>query len=43
MGQPERAMEYFKRALKINPNMQGVALNIELLQKQFVEKRKSYI
>lgn len=43
MNQPERALEYFKRALKINPNMQGVALNIELLQKQLAEKRKSYI
>ena len=43
MDQPERALEYFRRALKINPNMQGVARNIELLQKQMDEKRKSYI
>ncbi len=43
MSQPERALGYFKRALKINPNMQGVALNIELLQKQGDEKRKRYI
>jgi tetratricopeptide (TPR) repeat protein len=43
MNQPERALVYSKRALKINPNMQGVALNIELLQKQLSEKRKSYI
>ena len=43
MNQPERALEYFKRALKINPNMQGVASNIELLQKLLDEKRKKYI
>ncbi len=43
MNQPERAMEYFKRALKINPNMQGVATNIELLQKLLDEKKKKYI
>jgi tetratricopeptide (TPR) repeat protein len=43
LNQPERALGYFKRALKINPNMQGVALNIELLQKQADEKRKGYI
>ena len=43
MNQPERALGYFKRALKINPNMQGVALNIELLQKQLDQKRKGYI
>ncbi len=43
MNQPERALGYFKRALKINPNMQGVARNIEQLQKQGDEKRKRYI
>ena len=43
MNQPERALDYFKRALKINPNMQGVASNIELLQKQFEQKHKRYI
>jgi tetratricopeptide (TPR) repeat protein len=43
LNQLERAVEYFKRALKINPNMQGVANNIELLEKQGNEKRKKYI
>ena len=43
MNQLERAVEYYQRALKINPNMQGVAVNIELLRKQLAEKRKSYI
>jgi len=43
LNQPERALEYFRRALKINPNMQGVANNIELLQQQIGAKGKSYI
>jgi len=43
LNQLERAVEYFKRALKINPNMQGVANNIGLLEKQGNEKRKKYI
>lgn len=43
MNQPERALGYLKRALKINPNMPGVESNIELLQKQLDDKRKKYI
>jgi tetratricopeptide (TPR) repeat protein len=43
LDQPERALDYFKRALKVNPNMQGVAHNIELLQKQADDKRKKFI
>ena len=39
MDQPERALVYFKRALRINPNMHGVAQNIELLEKQGNTKR----
>jgi len=39
MNQPERAVVYFKRALSINPNMHGVAQNIELLEKQGKTKR----
>ena len=43
LNQLERALDYFRRALKINPNMQGVAINIELLEKQRNDKRKKYI
>ncbi len=43
LNQPERALDYFRRALAINPNMQGVARNIELLQRVIEEKRKRYI
>ena len=43
LEQPERSLGYFKRALRVNPNLQGVARNIELLQKLIDEKRKRYI
>ena len=43
LNQPERALDYLKRALKINPNMPGVEGNIESLQKQLDDKRKKYI
>ncbi len=43
LDQPERALAYFKRALGINPNMQGVARNIELLQRILDEKRKRVV
>lgn len=34
----ERALEYFERALAINPNMRGVAMNILGLRKLLTEK-----
>lgn len=43
LSQPERALDYFKRALKINPNMHGVAQNIELLEQRGKAQRKNYI
>lgn len=43
LDEPQRALDYFRRALKINPNMQGVARNIELLEQQRKAKRGNYI
>lgn len=43
LDQPERALEYFRRALKINPNMRGVERNIELIEQQSKARRRSYI
>jgi tetratricopeptide (TPR) repeat protein len=43
LDQPQRALEYFRRALKINPNMQGVAKNIELIEQHGKGKRGNYI
>jgi tetratricopeptide (TPR) repeat protein len=39
LEQPERALDYFQRALKINPNMDGVARNIEAL-KEMISRRR---
>lgn len=43
LDQPERALGYFRRALRINPNLHGVARNIELLQRLIDEKHKRYV
>ena len=39
MNQPERALEYFQRALKLNPNMGSVAEAIEDLKRIVGERR----
>ncbi len=39
----EKSLVYFERALAINPNMQGVALNIIDLRKLIVEKARRAI
>jgi len=41
--QPERALEYFKRALAINPNLEDVAGHIKALEQLIAEKRERYI
>ena len=38
LDQAERALGYFQRALKINPNMQGVAQSVEVL-KELIDRR----
>ena len=39
----ERALEYFRRALKVNPNMDGVRLNILLLDKLIEQRHRNMI
>jgi tetratricopeptide (TPR) repeat protein len=39
----EKALEYFERALAINPNMEGVAMNIAGLRKLLSEKARRSI
>ena len=39
----DRALEYFEKALAINPNMQGVALNILALRKLRAERARKAI
>lgn len=43
LDQPARAIEYFKRALKINPNLRGVEESINVLEQQGKRGRGSYI
>jgi tetratricopeptide (TPR) repeat protein len=42
-GDLERALDYFRRALAINPNMEGVRGSIELIEKVLVERRRKFI
>jgi tetratricopeptide (TPR) repeat protein len=39
----EKALEYFERALAINPNMEGVAMNVVGLRKLLSERAKKVI
>ncbi len=42
-GDLERALGYFRRALTINPNMEGVRNSIELIDKLLGEHRRKFI
>jgi tetratricopeptide (TPR) repeat protein len=42
-GDLERALDYFRRALTVNPNMEGVRNSIELIEKLLVERRRKFI
>ena len=42
-GDLERALDYFRRALTINPNMNGVRNSIDLIEKLLVERRRRFI
>ena len=43
LDQPERALDYFRRALRINPNLRGVAEVIPQLEQLLKERRKGTI
>ena len=43
LDQPERALDYFQRALKVNPNMRQVEVVVEQLRQLIAEKRKGTI
>jgi tetratricopeptide (TPR) repeat protein len=40
---PELALEHFRRALDLNPNLHGVELTIKKLEREISEKRKRTI
>jgi tetratricopeptide (TPR) repeat protein len=43
LDQPERALDYFQRALKVNPNLHQVEMAVEQLKHLIIEKRKGTI
>ena len=43
LGKPELALEYFERALKVNPNLQRVQAAVDELKRLIIEKRKGTI
>jgi len=43
LDQPERALTYFRRALRVNPNMRGVQQVIPQLEQLLTERRKGTI
>jgi tetratricopeptide (TPR) repeat protein len=43
LGQPEKALTYFERALAVNPNLEQVELTVRELRNQLIEKRKGTI
>jgi tetratricopeptide (TPR) repeat protein len=40
MGELDKALEYFRRALEANPNMQGVRVNIDGIERLLKEKAR---
>jgi tetratricopeptide (TPR) repeat protein len=43
LGEPERALDYFQRALRVNPNLGGVEAAVAELKRLIIEKRKGII
>ena len=43
LDKPDLALEYFQRALKVNPNLRSVEAAVEELKHVIIEKRKSTI
>lgn len=39
LGEPEKALLYWRRALEVNPNMQGVEANIRAIEELLKEKK----
>ncbi|MBI2218704.1 MAG: tetratricopeptide repeat protein [Candidatus Rokubacteria bacterium] len=41
LGQPERALDFFERALRVNPNLDSVREAVETLQKHLIQRRRN--
>ena len=42
-SKPEKALEYFQRALQVNPNLGQVEATVEQLKQMLIERRKGTI
>ena len=42
-GKPEKALDYWERALQVNPNLGQVEATVEQLKQQLIERRKGTI
>jgi tetratricopeptide (TPR) repeat protein len=40
MNEPEKALEWFRRAFEVNPNLLGVEFNIKRIEQELKEKRR---
>jgi tetratricopeptide (TPR) repeat protein len=40
MNEPEKALEWFRRAFEVNPNLLGVEFNIKRIEEELKEKRR---
>jgi len=43
LDQPEKALEYFERALAVNPNLDSTRQRIEMLKARLIQRRKDTI
>jgi len=43
LDQPARALEYFERALAVNPNLSSVVDTVEMLKRRLIQRRKDTI
>ncbi|HET7875851.1 MAG TPA: tetratricopeptide repeat protein [Methylomirabilota bacterium] len=43
LDKPERALEYFQRALAVNPNLHGVEVTVEHLKRLLIERRRGTV
>ena len=43
LDQPARALEYFERALAVNPNLSSVVDTVEMLKRLLIQRRKDTI
>ena len=41
LDDPEKALEYFKRALAVNPNMESVAAAVQVLERTIQQRKKT--